>query len=100
MRRPKIWMIRNGRILGVDSRRRGIEQMETFGATRAITSAVTPPQGNDSPTAKQPAGSGDGGQHSGGIEWFDRAQIDHFDFESLLREFPRPRLNDSCNIAL
>src|SRR2546423_10103925 len=79
-------MVRNGSILGVNSRRRGIEQMETFGrdARDDFGGHATP--GERFADRQEPAGSGDGGQHSGGIEWVYRAPIDYFDFETLFRD--------------
>src|SRR5438874_12558293 len=65
VRRPKIRMVRNGSILGVNPRRRGIEQMETFsGNARDDFGGHATPRKRFG-DRQETAGSGDRGQHSG-----------------------------------
>src|SRR5438045_9535717 len=86
VRRPKIRMVRDGSILGVNPRRRGIEQMETLsGNARDDFGGHATPRERFA-DRQESSGSGNRGQHSGGIEWFHRTQIDYLDLESLFRD--------------
>ena len=88
---PKIRVIGNRRVFGVDARRRGVEQMESFGRD-----ARDHFRGHAAPRerfadAKQPSGARDRSEHGVGIERLDRAQIDHFDFDAVRAELLRDR---------
>ncbi len=82
---PKIRMIRNRRVLGVDARRRGIEQMEAFGCDARDDFGGHAAPRERFADAKQSSRARDRGEHGIGIERLYRAQIDHFDFDSVRR---------------
>ena len=86
---PKIRVIGNRCVLRVDARRRGIEQMETFGRDARDHFRRHAAPRERFADAKQSAGARDRREHGIGVERLDRAQIDHFDFDAFGAELLR-----------
>ena len=88
---PEIRVIRDRRVFGVDARRRGIEQMKSFGRDARDHFRRHAAPRECFADAKQPSGARDRGEHGVGIERLDRAQIDHFDLDAIRAELLRDR---------
>src|SRR5712692_9542630 len=86
MRAPKIWMIRNRRVLRVDTLRRRIEQMKPFARDARNYFRRYAAKRKRFPHAEQAAGACNRREHRVGVERFDRAKIDNLDFETFACE--------------
>src|SRR2546430_16133953 len=92
-------MVRNGSILGVNPRGRGIEQMETFGGDARDDFGGHATPGERFAGRQEPAGSGDGGQHSGGFAWVSRAHVGLFHFVTPFCAVPDPPYTILAHLA-
>src|SRR5436305_1130897 len=86
---PKIRVIRNRGVFGVDPRRCGIEEMESFGCDAGdhFRRHATPRE--RFADAKQSPGARDRREHRGGIERLHATQIDHLELDALGAELLR-----------
>src|SRR6266581_2843318 len=86
MRAPKIWMIRNRCVFRVDTLWGRIEQMKPFARDARNYFRRYAAERKRFPHAKQTAGARNRGENRFGVERFDRAKIDNFDFKTFARE--------------
>src|SRR5437867_11153940 len=91
MRAPQIWMIGDRRVLCIETLRRCIEQMKalTRDARDDFRGSAAPGKGFTH--AEQTPRASDGRQQGIGVERFNRAQIDNFNFETFACELVCPR---------
>src|SRR6266487_6534294 len=86
MSTPKIWMIRNRRVLRVYPLRRRVEQMKSFAGDARNYFCRDAAKRKRFSHAEQAPRARNRGQHRVGVERFDRAKIDNFDFKTFARQ--------------
>src|SRR3954462_14698477 len=88
---PDIWMVGNGRVLGIHPAGRSIEQMKPFAGDARDNFRRDATPRKCFADAKQSAGPCDRSEYGFCIERLHRAEIDHFDFVTFGAELFRDR---------